>query len=309
MRALVFAFFLTLYGGGGVAQSAREPTLGFTVQPFVARHQQVMIRRMVESGVRHIRTPWHFWSHADRYSDQGWAWYPAVRAAGIEVLPVIFANPHLRDDREIAASYVARYRDFVAAFGAPRYVQIGNEPDGDGLYGIPGRDPYRQGRRWGAVMKSAIRGIRALTPGVKVVSSGVAWNRPGVEHWVRGMVEGAGDGLDVLAIHIYGEALYRTQWGHPWGDRVPHVRAAGWTGPIWVTEMGMEDQIARNLKRDPDEYQSENLRRVLFEEEARHLYERVYWFQLTPDPHGWGILRPDFSPRPAYQRFRQGRKP
>jgi hypothetical protein len=56
-----------------------------------------------------------------------------------------------------------------------------------------------------------------------------------------------------------------------------------------------------------DRVQTDNWRIPLTEDPSRFLYQRVYGFQLTPDPGGWGILRMDGSPRPAYRWLRAWR--
>jgi hypothetical protein len=286
-RVLLLAAALAGAGAPAPAAAQAEPALAFNVQPSSAGR---LLPRVQEVGVRQVRASWWAWSKS-----ADWAWYPRYRRAGVEVLPLVYAGPG--DPATAAERMAARYRALFDAYGPFPYVQLDNEVDGDGPFGIPGGDPYAQGRRWGAQMKRAARLIRRFDPDAKFVSAGVAWNREGVRDWLRGVVEEGG--FDVLAIHIYGIG--------PTGEPLSRWRAArraGWRGPIWATELGADHAQARYVKRDPDQFQAEQLRRALTEDESRFGYERLYWFQLTPDPGGFGILREDGTPRPAFTWLR-----
>lgn len=295
---LVLLLLLPLWGAASapmVAQSraTAEPILGMNVQPPYPAESARMLARLQEMGVRHIRSSWWAWT-----TPSDWAWYPRYRAAGIEVLPLVYAGP---GNPETAGNRMAaRYRTLFNAYGPFRYVQLDNEVDGDGPFGIPGRNPYRQGRRWGEQMKKAIRLIRAFDPQAKFVTAGVAWNREGVQDWVRGVVDVGG--FDVLAMHTYGIGAA----GEPL-SRYRDVRALGWTGPIWATELGASNAHAKYIRRGADAFQEEQIRSVLTEDPSRLGYERLYWFQLTADHEGWGILRLDGTPRPAFRWLRDRR--
>jgi hypothetical protein len=286
-RTLLLAAALAGALAPAPAAAQDEPVLALNVQPASAAR---VLPRVQEVGVRHVRASWWAWSRPGE-----WSWYPRYRRAGVEVLPLVYAGPG--DPAAAGERIAARYRALFDAYGPFPYVQLDNEVDGDGDFGIPRRDPYAQGRRWGAQMKRAARLIRRFDPDVKLVSAGVAWNREGVRDWLRGVVEEGG--FDVLAIHPYGIGSS----GEPL-SRWRAVRQAGWRGPIWATELGSDHAQARYVRRDPDAFQAEQLRTVLTEDESRFGYERLYWFQLPPDPGGFGILREDYSPRPAFDWLR-----
>jgi hypothetical protein len=197
----------------------------------------------------------------------------------------------------VGASMAARYRVLFDAFGPFPYVQLGNEADGAGPFGIPNADPYTQGKRWAEQVRDAAKLIRRFDPHVKIVAGGVAWVHEGTLEWVRGQIEGGG--FDVFAMHIYGIGCA----GEPL-SRYSAVRSLGWNGPLWATEIGTNDGQAAYAGRDADAFQAEQMRACLTTDPARLGYDRLYWFQLTPDPEGYGILRPDFSPRPAFDWLR-----
>lgn len=265
-----------------------EPVLALNVQPAGdSLTASVYLDRLEDVGVRHVRMSWWAWSTVD-----SWSWLPRYRAAGVEVLPLVYGVPGAHPD-SIGRSIAGRYRALYDAFGPFPYVQLDNEADGGGPFAVPAGDPYEQGQRWGRQMREAADLIRTFDPEVRFVTAGVAWVHPGVQEWVRGMAEARC--CDVLALHVYGAHL----WGEPLG-RYTQVREAGWKGPIWATEIGVEDAAARYMVREPDVWQLANWRNVLTVDPSRHGYARLYGFQLSPDGHGYGILERDLSPRPAY---------
>lgn len=267
-----------------------EPTIALNVQPPAPHEAGRVLSLLRAAGVRHVRASWWRWS-----TPESWRWVESYRDAGIEVLPLVY--PATGAGAEYGRSMGARYRALHDAFGPFPYVQLGNEVDGAGPFGIERGDAYRRGRRWGEQLRAARAAIHRFDPGVRIVAGGMAWVHPGTGDFLRGLVEVGG--FDVLAIHVYaigcaGEPLARYR----------EVREAGWRGPIWVTELGTNDGHAAYIRRDADRFQAEQLERCLFEDPSRFGYDRLYWFQLTPSREGYGLLRPDFTPRPAFDRLR-----
>ena len=289
---LLVAASLTGAWSRGPAPVAAQagPTIALNVQP-PEPHQVATVQGLLRAArVRHIRVSWWAWS-----TRASWSWLPAYRAAGVEVLPLVY--PTGNGAENAGRTMAARYRALFDAYGPFPYVQLGNEMDGAGPFGIPGSNAYRQGRRWADQLREATRLIHQFDPAVRIVAGGMAWVHPGTQDFVRGMVDGGG--FDVFAIHIYGIGCA----GEPLG-RIQEIRAQGWTGPVWATELGVDNGQARYIERNVDAFQAEQIRRCLAEDPARLQYDRLYWFQLTPDPAGFGILRPDFSPRPAFDWLR-----
>lgn len=263
-----------------VPAAAAAPAVCLNVQPPAPEDAAAVLADLRELGVRCIRSSWWTWS-----TPRSWSWCHAYREAGIEVLPLVY---------DADGDYRERFRALDRACGPFRYVQLGNEMDG-GLQ--PGREARATGRRWGARIRAAAPLVRRT--GARVVGPGLAWNSPGVRDYLEGMLEGAGDALDVVAIHTYGVAVY----GEP-VSRWKELRKHGWRGPVWITEVGVGDAEAAYVGRNPDEWQRENLMRILRDPALPGL-GRLYWFQYTPAPHGWGLLRPDGTPRPAYEALRR----
>lgn len=301
-----------LFGSKKVVKDSprSEPGLSINVQPLDHPDQvPVVLKLLKDAKINHIRASWWAWSVPN-----DWKWFQEFKNEGIDVLPIIYSHPD--DGAKFGQSMGRRYEDFIKNVGLTPYVQLDNEVDGDGEFGLnpdtmKGRTAKEQGQRWAEQMKIASERIRSLNPGVQIVTAGVAWNREGVQDFIKGMIEVGG--FDVLAIHVYGDYVY----GEPI-SRGKIVRELGWNGPIWVTEFGASDWTYRTIQEiyhgrtgvsqeECDEYQLENWRKVLTEDESRDIYERIYGFQLTPDMYGWGItkMNPPYEPRPTYQWLRE----
>lgn len=272
-----------------------EPRLCMNVQPSTAAR---MLPHVVALGVGCARVSW------GGVHPRNWReWIPAYRAAGVEVLPLVYPDA--------AGDFRGPFRELTAQAGHFPYVQLGNEMDG----GLPaGEGARRAGRLWGERIRRVAPLVHAT--GARIVTPGLAWNGAGVHDYLRGMLEGAGGAIDVVAVHVYGDQVYPTPWGHPLRSRLEGIREAGWRGPVWASEVGVSDQQWRMIaarERHPaptqeeiDRRQADNLRRVLTKDPARHGYARLYWFQLTPDHEGWSLLRwRSGQPRPAYDWLRR----
>jgi hypothetical protein len=269
-----------------------EPLLGLNIQP-ASGH--VSLQHVLALGIRHVRVS----LREEETIERDWGWHALYRAAGVEVLPMV-AHPHgLRDFRP-------RLDYLLSAIGHVTAVQLGNEYDDEVWANTAG------GRAVGRMVRQAAlwlheRGIRAVAPGL-------GWTQPGVHDYYRAMLDECGDLIDVVALHTYGD--------HAWGEplsRCEHLRAAGWTGPIWNTEMGQRGPDSRAFLRgytgreptreDVLRWQREVWERVLTEDPSRFGYERIYGFQLAPDDRHdgsiyCGIVEPGWTPRPTYEWLR-----
>lgn len=309
------------------AQGLPEPVLGLNVQP--ASFDARILEHLRALRVRHVRSS-VWWAGWDRPGDwqKGW-WkrrYPRVREAGVEVLPLVTEPPAEvagTTDLERLAHRLADFTvRFLDAHGPFPYVQILNEVDGGGpLFGpASGVSERRRGARYARFLEVVAGRVRSEHPGTRIVTGGIMHTGD----FVRGMYDTGARGWDVVAIHTYGDKV----WGEPW-SRGQNVRLAqrehGREEPVWVTEFGMSDHTrAAVLRREHryhgrgrawvepkqpelDRYHTDNWRIPLTEDPSRHLYQRVYGFQLTPDHEGWGLLRPDLTPRPAYRWLQEWR--
>lgn len=276
-----------------------EPIVAINIQPPSAEDQDPMLEALLALGIKHVRASWWAWS-----TPMSWSWCPAYQAAGIEVLPLVYPHPHVTDPDEIAASMAARYKLLHDTFGKFPYIQLGNEVDGwkegdpPGPFSVsPGRNHFETGQLWATCMTNAALRIAQFDSATKIVTGGVAWNTEGVRDFTRGMV--VVGGFDVLAIHVYGDAVF----GEPL-SRYLALREAGWNGPCWATEIGVSTIQSRAVGADYKTYQLENIREVFSVDASRHGWERLYWFQLPWDPEGWGITDRAWVRHPAFEWLR-----
>lgn len=266
------------------------PKLCMNVQPMIPADERKYLHALRDIGVTEIRTTWHNWFNG---ADLGWVYH--YQDAGVSVMPMIKAEAGVPAEK-VGVSIARRHTHYFRHFGPTSYVQLENEVDGDGLFGLTeSRDPFIQGYRWGTQMGIAADRIHDVDPYTRIVSAGLAWNRPRIQDFIRGLMNSRHQ-LDVLAIHIYGHHLH----GEPIA-RHKEVRAAGWNGPLWATEIGVDNAAANAVGWAPDWWQLDCLQN-LSRDSNRHAYDRLYWFQLNNDPEGWGIYG-----RPAFD-FLQKRK-
>jgi hypothetical protein len=275
-----------------------EPIIGINVQPSTAWQS---LPFLVDLGIKHVRV-----SFREPDTPGDWAWLPAYREAGIEVLPML--DPR-RD------GYRSAWRLLRSAFGAGAFpfVQLGNEGDGVGNANRGG------GEYAGRLMLEVADEIHST--GTKIVAQGLGWTQPGVHQYLRAMIETAGHAVDVFANHAYG---HNPTW-EPM-SRATFARQYGWQGPVWGTEIGLRGPDAREFlgghyRREPTDeemlrYHAEVWGDILTHAD-RLLYERIYLFQLTPDdevarahglPFYCSALDGAWKPRPAYHVLRERAK-
>jgi hypothetical protein len=259
---------------------AREPLVCLNVHPATCEWALPLVR---QAGVRHIRASWWEWS-----TPREWRWVDDFRAAGVEVLPILYGGG-------VDRRAIQRYDLLRRSFGPFPWIQLENEPDYEGANRSRGRDV-------GRYLRTVADHIRSRDPGTRICAPGLGWTQPGVHDFLRGMVEGGAGAFDALSIHVYGH--------HPYGEplsRWKHVRAA-WPGEIWCTETGQDHASTRaflgrqDLPRgELDRFQQEAWRRVFTQDPERSGYARIYGFHLGWDEWGFGLLNADRSPRPAYR--------
>lgn len=231
-----------------------------------ASYRERELPRLVRSGVGLLRQPFYWglvekspgtfdFATLDRYVE-------AVARHGIQLLPILFGTPDFGSsapppDRRARGTYppsspaaFARYAGAaVRRYGPggsfwsehPRLPampvhawQVWNEPNLPQFW-ASGPDPAAYTR----LLRAAAAAIREADPRARVVSAGLSFSRHGIpfERFVREMYgAGAGDAIDVVAVHPYATNAAATL------DLVRRARALlrelGRLEPIWVTEFG-----------------------------------------------------------------------
>lgn len=252
-----------------------------------------------------------------------------ARARGLTVLMFVDATPAWANGTGAYAPdlppVATRYADMAAFAGrmATRYRgqvaawQIWNEPNLPSFWRTP------SARAYGRLVRAVAPAIRRADPAAVIVSGGLSPDGTDVYAFVRGMyAEGIAPYVDALGLHAYPEATPETCVlrfdGLPRQKdlcAVPRIvetaRRSDPGVPAWITEIAWstydhpgwgnyatEDQQAAYVPR---------AERVLA---AQGVTRHAFWFWLRPrgqDPllhsDGTGLLRWDYTPRPAFGAF------
>jgi polysaccharide biosynthesis protein PslG len=251
----------------------------------------------------------------------------AARARGLQIYatlaytpawatdgPELSGVPRNPDDwRRICQRAAMRYRGKITYWG------LWNEPNLQQFW-AGSRDQYID-----VILKTGADAIHAGNRGAKVggpdlahlVSGDADWY-----DWLRESLLEAGDRLDFITHHIYDSSGNRSVTskleastlfgGHPalWGYVPPSVKevleSTGWTDkPVWLTETGWES--SRVGESGQASYYSGLLSDWFTGRSGRGWLTKVFFYELKdsadPGSSTWGILRPDGSPKPAYDAY------
>jgi hypothetical protein len=351
-RLALAALCLLLAGcGGGEKREPPEPSafVGVVSEDTFdgdAAYRERELPRLVRSGVGLLRQPFYWglveksrgsfdFAALDRYVE-------SVTRHGIQLLPILFGTPDFRSsapppDRRARGTYPpaspAAFARFAGAavrrYGPdgsfwsehPRLPakpvhawQVWNEPNLPQFW-ASGPDPAAYTR----LLRAAAAAIRQADPRARVVSAGLSFSRHGIpfERFLRGMYgAGAGDAIDVVAVHPYAPDAEATL------DLVRRARALlrelGRSEPIWVTEFGWASG------GPPSQFTVDEAGQAARTEAAIRALERlrtelgiagiVYynWRDRPPSPDqpdffglNTGLTRDDGSAKPALEAFRR----
>ncbi|MEK6276379.1 MAG: cellulase family glycosylhydrolase [Actinomycetota bacterium] len=283
--------------------------------------------RLADAGVRTVRIDIG-WASLEPRRRRISAWHVRLadrcvnlaRARGVEVLGTLlwspaWANrgrdqatpPRRASDFAFFAKWAARhFRGRVAAW------EIWNEPNDQGFWrGSP--------RRYVRLLRAAYPAIKAGDRNALVVFGGLAHNDD--RFLARAYAAGAHGAFDVMATHPYqGDAPPETEdGGGDWWllNHVPVIhdlmaRYGDGGKPVWFTELGWS--VHENRPDMPlwqrgvtPEEQASYLARALALIELRYPYvQKTFWYKDAARPGedelqaGYGLLREDLAPRPAY---------
>jgi polysaccharide biosynthesis protein PslG len=259
-------------------------------------------------------SPWHV-QLADRCVN-------LARAGGMDVLITILWTPSWANGNRGRNVPPARNRDFAwFARWAARHFR--GRVSAWEIWNEPGNKEFWRGsqRRYVSLLRAAYPAIKAGDPQAKVVFGGVSHND---DRYVAAAYRlGAKGAFDVMATHPYqglGDSppelpdTGKDWWLMTHVDAVHRVMARNGDGakPIWFTEYGWS--VHDNRPGEPNwsrgvtaAEQASYLVRTFAMLKARYPYvQKTYWYKDASrrgeDPHlsGFGLLRTDLSPRPAY---------
>jgi hypothetical protein len=266
------------------------------------------VEHVLDLGIRCIRWTlyWSLWQDPlyRREWEQGLD--RAIRA-GLDPLVVVHQPPFGNfAQREAVYQAFARFmKDRVAEFPRVRAWQLWNEMDVTftDVFGAghPEVSLRQRGLLYAEMLRLTYPAIKKGNPNALVVTGGIASDLDG--GFLEGLYEGNAE-FDVLAIHTYGFPLvdaFRQR-----GLKVRRImRSHGDKRPLWNTEFGLErTSIPRYSELTPAQVDSVHLTawRTSIEENRRaRIYDRIYGYVLQEGKDlGFGLIRPDDSPRPAY---------
>jgi hypothetical protein len=245
-----------------------------------------------------------------------------ARARGIKVLGTVLDTPAWANGgggTNVPPSNVNDYADFMrwmaAHFkGRVSAWELWNEPNLSDFWST--KDPTS----YASLVKAAYPAIKSQDPGALVVAGVVSGND---DPWLARMYNaGAGGSFDVLSVHPYqGPAdgpPETADGGNTW--QMDHVRAVhnlmvargDGAKQLWATEYGWSSHA--NTGSEPswkkgvtEQQQADYLvRSITWFGNAHPYVSNVFWYnereKATGDPQedGYGILRRNLTPKPAY---------
>jgi len=221
-----------------------------------------------------------------------------------------------------------------------RYWELGNEPDapifydryGYGCWGQPG-DPYFGGRYYGKMLKVAYPAIKAADPQAQVLLGGLLMdcdpnNPPAgkdctMSKFLEGiLLAGGGDSFDLANFHAY------TYWD--FGRGLGYMGNANWPGSVTavpekvrflrsvLAQYGYGNRVLVNTEAALLCYPTENngppdprcidtqsvfVPRSYVDALVLGLKAHTHYTLVDDGWYNTGLLRPDLTPRPAYQAY------
>jgi polysaccharide biosynthesis protein PslG len=244
----------------------------------------------------------------------------AARRHGIQLLPIVAYVPHWANDERDWWAYpdTRPFQDFFAA-ALRRYPHISawelwNEPN-FGLFAKPQPDPAG----FVAFLRSAHQVREQVGSGARLISGGLA---PGMEtdivEWVDEMARLGGlELVDGLGVHPYSPVspddprswMMRLERLH---NRLAYLGRPGL--PLWLTEYGAPVSGTSNGWGSPltEAEQAQRLSVAFALATRLPFVENLTWFEYRDtcaDPTNadchFGLVRDDFSPRPALHALRE----
>lgn len=307
---------------GSMAPGASAATADAPVIVGLGAHDldTASVRLLRAAGVRHVRTTlyWAQWESRPAYRAHVDSAFRRARAAGLALLVVVHQAPLPLDAfgrRDVA---FRAYAAFVAARAAqfPGLAwELWNEINAPGwthLFGsMDGRPPRDVGAQYAAMLRLAYPAIKQADPTAVVVTGGTGGDP---REFLRGLLaRGPADApADALGVHIYGADL-DVEAARTAGIVREVQRETGDARPVWCTEIGIGTEEMQRAWGRPRPFTAAKLDTVQRDVIARgvdaivtgRLFPRVYIHALREPDTGGGIVRADWTVRPAYDWLRE----
>ena len=206
--------------------------------------------------------------------------------------------PDLRSWSDYVRGVVNHYRDRI------KFWEIWNEPN-ISVFWAPKPNPVEYAR----LLKASYEVIKEADPDAHVIGIDAAGSDFAFIEAV--FSQGGYDCMDILSTHPYryprtpeesdfaGELRRTAEVMERWGGRKP----------IWLTEIGWPTHMG-DQRSSTEEKQAAMIVRTYIQAIASGFVDKVFWYDYRNDgtderynEHNFGIIRRDFSTKPAYTAF------
>jgi hypothetical protein len=230
-----------------------------------------------------------------------------ARSRGLQILACLAYTPSWANDaqgRGVPPYHSGDWVSFVAAVveryhESIQYWGMWNEPNQKGFWSGSPEQYVNTILEPGAIV------IRSF-PGAKVCGPDLAMERDWAK-WLETILSCGGQHLDIVTQHVYErngrEVLAKLGRVQPWWRLTKSVRqimeATGQGDkPLWLTETGW------NTAEVGDETQASYYDQLLEGLRDAPWLRALFFYELYDNAgEGWGILRSDLSPKPAYEVY------
>lgn len=306
---LIVLFLCFLMSIASYAQEISPFGMGIYPDRYAARELPAVLQLAKEAGIKLTRVDMGWQSVEPEKGKFAWERWDAVIDSvskyGIDMLGLFAYQPAwlspnapaTDEERALFANYVyetvKRYKDKI------HYWEIWNEPNGGSFWrSQPNVADYTR------LLIASYKAARKADPQCVILAPGVSEID---RDFIRGIFEnGGGDYFDVLSVHPYPS----------YSQEVPDVtlvwdveaarsimRTSGKDKPIWASEIGYPTNVKGGVS---EETQASNLVRAYLQCIALG-FENIMWYDFRDDgidirysEHNFGILRHDYSLKPAY---------
>jgi len=211
-------------------------------------------------------------------------------------------NPQDWEDfMEIAAR---RYQDDIQYWG------IWNEPNGGGgEYFNSTPQDFRD-----HILMPGIQGVKAGNPQAKIVAPGITIHTDWSQWMDTIFVDSVKDQIDVVSVHLYvngdpDDLLWNLDYRSQYLDDILPLENVLRElilseKELWLEETGWNTCGEYFVS---EEIQGEYYYELLTELKEREWVDKVFFYDIIDDPEAvnacFGILRADYSPKPAYEQY------
>ncbi|MDZ4168685.1 MAG: carboxypeptidase regulatory-like domain-containing protein [Coriobacteriia bacterium] len=276
-----------------------------------------------------VDIPWRFFEPKDGVYDphpQRQLDYICKRAQahGLRVLVLVIETPNWANGGRgpwVPPNDDTKFEEFMRFISA-RYAgridhwELGNEVNERGFWDVP---RSQSAARYVRFLQHGYRGVKAGNPSAKVVSAGLAGSDD--PYLIEMYNAGAKGYFDILGVHAYTNGrspyakpdLYRPGSSFDWLRvmKTTLERHGDGDKKIWITETGWQTSVTDgNVTPERQAQYTYDAYKRIYQDfpfvETLFVYTvRDGSFDRTVRTDNYGLLRRDYSPKPAYSAFKR----